>query len=580
MKTRLVLVVVMALAACGDNIRSSGGDAGLVDASPDGTTSVCGDGVVTGSEQCESGACCASCMFVAFGTSCRAAAGACDAAEVCDGLSAACPADADQADGTPCPTGFCAGGQCASCDPSIDADFDGFNQCVDCDDTNGLVHPQANEQSCEGLDDDCDGKIDEDYDQDGDGYSTCSTNPLVTDCDDTQATTYPGAPELCGPSGTGNGRDDNCNGYVDETCSPCSTADADGDGVSECQGDCDDTRASVGPMMAEACDGFDTDCNAFTTENCDVSDRCNWPGAADECKDDLQCGCVVNAQGQCTGDYRCASFCQSSYTGPIGAGCTATQTCAYRWTNSDNQHACAETTAALGTKLGGETCTTSAECRSGDCDFICTGPGCNVRRCIDFCDHHAPGAPGSCATGTTCEIVSASVVNTFMYATCALDNNGTRTTGESCSAVNGCVWGPQSCVAGTCAQPCGEEAHCPTGTHCSMRGNRVTTGTWGAGTPAGVSGQPSIETVPVCLADTAGGAHDRRGGAACTANADCISNFCAQGLGVCVDPCVSDASCAVGLACEPVYVRPAPGAGVFWGRVCVNASFGEFLSSM
>jgi hypothetical protein len=38
------------------------------------------------------------------------------------------------------------------------------------------------------------------------GYSTNNT-----DCDDAHATVYPGAPEICG-----NGIDDNCNGKVDE----------------------------------------------------------------------------------------------------------------------------------------------------------------------------------------------------------------------------------------------------------------------------------------------------------------------------------------------------------------------------
>src|SRR5439155_1629523 len=37
-----------------------------------------------------------------LGTECRAAAGDCDMAEVCDGTNAACPSDAEQASATPC----------------------------------------------------------------------------------------------------------------------------------------------------------------------------------------------------------------------------------------------------------------------------------------------------------------------------------------------------------------------------------------------------------------------------------------------------------------------------------------------
>src|SRR5262249_44815220 len=54
-------------------------------------------------------------------------------------------------------------------------------------------------------------------DQDGDGVSLCDG-----DCDDTNASVYPGAPEMC------NARDDNCNGVVDEDAAG---ADTDGDGT-------------------------------------------------------------------------------------------------------------------------------------------------------------------------------------------------------------------------------------------------------------------------------------------------------------------------------------------------------------
>ena len=52
-------------------------------------------------------------------------------------------------------------------------------------------------------------------DQDGDGYvptNSCGFGKMG-DLNDLVATTYPGAPELCG-----NNIDDNCNGVVDENC--------------------------------------------------------------------------------------------------------------------------------------------------------------------------------------------------------------------------------------------------------------------------------------------------------------------------------------------------------------------------
>jgi hypothetical protein len=68
-------------------------------------------------------------------------------------------------------------------------------------------------------------------DEDGDGWSTTDG-----DCDDTDATVYPGADELC------NGEDDNCNDAVDETF-----PDSDYDGIADCNGE------------VEECDGLDND---------------------------------------------------------------------------------------------------------------------------------------------------------------------------------------------------------------------------------------------------------------------------------------------------------------------------------
>ena len=81
------------------------------------------------------------------------------------------------------------------------------------------MYPDALER-CNGIDDDCNGEVDEDFDMDGDNYGTCAAPPLG-DCDDNAAAVNPGAVEDCGGSGSGNGVDDNCNGYIDEICTPC-----------------------------------------------------------------------------------------------------------------------------------------------------------------------------------------------------------------------------------------------------------------------------------------------------------------------------------------------------------------------
>lgn len=78
------------------------------------------------------------------------------------------------------------------------------------------------------------------------------------DCDDSVATAYLGAPEVC------DDVDSNCDGVL-----PPDEADGDADGVPACAGDCDDAEASTGPHLPEVCDnGVDDDCDGSADEDC------------------------------------------------------------------------------------------------------------------------------------------------------------------------------------------------------------------------------------------------------------------------------------------------------------------------
>jgi hypothetical protein len=211
-----------------------------------------------------------------------------------------------------------AAGSCADC---FDPDRDGYgvgSTCAevgDCDQTNADSYPGAAE-ICDGEDNDCDGKEDEelggttfyaDRDRDGAGdpdtaQESCGDlDGFVTnadDCNDDAPTIYTGAPELC------DGLDNNCNdvedeGAVDQNFYP----DGDGDGFGDedaeatlsCEpiagsvtnaNDCNDGNGLVSPSAAETCaDGLDNDCDDAL--DCDDSD-CDGDTActASECPDD------------------------------------------------------------------------------------------------------------------------------------------------------------------------------------------------------------------------------------------------------------------------------------------------------
>jgi hypothetical protein len=78
------------------------------------------------------------------------------------------------------------------------------------------------------------------------------------DCNDSNASVYPGAAEICG-----DGIDNNCNGSIDDGCAPDpKDVDDDGDGFTETDGDCNDNNATIYPGAIEICgDGIDQDCN-------------------------------------------------------------------------------------------------------------------------------------------------------------------------------------------------------------------------------------------------------------------------------------------------------------------------------
>ncbi len=189
---------------------------------------------------------------------------------------------------------------------AFDDDADGYDSTEDCDDGDAAVNPGATE-SCNGLDDDCDGDTDEDdasdasawyLDADGDGFGDAGQTATAcyapggyvtdsSDCVDADSPAHPGATEIC------DGMDNDCDGALDEAdAADAATwyADTDGDGYgdpavaqSACSAptshvadatDCDDANQDVHPQASEHCDGVDEDCDGAIDE--EAVDQATW----------------------------------------------------------------------------------------------------------------------------------------------------------------------------------------------------------------------------------------------------------------------------------------------------------------
>ena len=168
----------------------------------------------------------------------------------------------------------------------------------DCDDNDNTVNPNATE-ICDAKDNDCNGKADfklpgnnnfEDDDGDGAADADCGG----PDCNDNDPRTSEGSEEVC------DGVDNDCDGEIDEqTVQNVWYIDEDGDGwgvvigsaLASCEplvgraskfGDCDDGDSDVKPGSLELCDGIDNDCDGLIDEGAAV--HCDVPNALSMCR--------------------------------------------------------------------------------------------------------------------------------------------------------------------------------------------------------------------------------------------------------------------------------------------------------
>ena len=254
------------------------------------------------------------------------------APEICDGIDNDCDGNADENDATDAGIWY------------LDADGDGHGSTSlsasacsqpsgyvvssdDCNDLNASAHPGGTEV-CDGADNDCDGTVDEDdatdagtwyADADGDGFGDANATYVAcevpsgytddtTDCDDNDASTWPGAQDTWY-----DGIDSNCDGASD--------FDADGDGHDSDAyggGDCNDENDEIHPAADEIWyDGVDSDCDgasdfdadgdgydsaSYDGDDCDDADADTYPDAPDTPHDGVIHDCNHSSDDDMDGD--------------------------------------------------------------------------------------------------------------------------------------------------------------------------------------------------------------------------------------------------------------------------------------
>lgn len=192
----------------------------------------------------------------------------------------------------------------------------------DCNDEDVDIYPGSPfEYPDDGIDQDCDGidAITCYVDADADGYGDLDSptiafdgscdfldgeSPSSADCDDTEPTTNPGAPEICGDA-----TDNDCDGLIDDLdpdCNPCAAAENgtpcdDGDPCTqsdECNENiCTGTPYSCSdgkPCTTDICDGQGGCTNVIDVNHCLIDGNCYSNGDENPANPCEECNPAIN----------------------------------------------------------------------------------------------------------------------------------------------------------------------------------------------------------------------------------------------------------------------------------------------
>ncbi|MEO7329711.1 MAG: MopE-related protein, partial [Minicystis sp.] len=449
----------------------------------------CGDGLKNGSEtgvDCGGG-----CVACAAGTACAVAAdcqsgvcvgGVCQLASCSDGVKNGSESDVDCGGSCPvcngnatcvaagdCLDGVCVGGHCqpSSCSDGVK---NGDETGVDCG--GACAVPEV----CNGVDDDCDGSVDE-----GLGATTCG----IGACQRVQAncvggqlkSCVPGAPTIEQCDGV---LDDDCDGVVDDGCDcvngaeqGCYTGSPTTLGVGLCHGGTQTCAlgqwgACAGELTpaAEICDGKDNDCNGQMDEGLG-STICG----VGQCQVMVQ-NCVAGHAQSCTAGLPTAEICDgkdNDCNGQVddglgtiscGAGACATQApaCVNGAPGACNPHA------TDGVVCNDQhACTQNDACNNGACAGALIAAGTVCRASAGACDpaESCTGASLDCpadalsAAGTSCRAAAGvcDVVETCNGASTACPVDAVKVAGTVCRVSAGACDPAEACTGASTVCP-------------------------------------------------------------------------------------------------------------------------------
>ncbi len=279
---------------------------------------------------------------------------------------------------------------------------------------------------CDGHDNDCDGKVDEGFDTDGDGFTWCGGgHPELADCAPNDGTIHPAVTEPDGsvqtPVEACDGKDNDCDGKIDEDSK------------------CDSLRSCADT-------GCPTDLTCDTQANQCVAPR----DSGNLCKSDAECGtgfCIsTTALGldNVLADKLCGSACCKDSDCPDASVCTL---------SGSGARVCLPAEIA-GRQRGqaGDNCNRSSDCASGVCQR---------NKCIATCSRDSD------CEGETCRanVLGSSLLSGAGVFICG-QAAGRGSAGDLCTAFD-----PTSCKSGLClgvqcAAPCASDSDCTGGLVC------------------------------------------------------------------------------------------------------------------